>query len=45
MLELEKGGFYMENLMIPKKEQIFGECRLKPIEKRGTACFNSDSKS
>ena len=32
----------MENLMIPKKEQIFGECRLKPIEKRGTAAFITD---
>lgn len=32
----------MKNLMIPKKEQIFGECRLKPIEKRGTAAFITD---
>lgn len=32
----------MKNLMFPKKEQIFGECRLKPIEKRGTAAFITD---
>lgn len=32
----------MKNLMIPKKEQIFGECRLKAIEKRGSAAFITD---
>lgn len=32
----------MKNLMIPKKEQIFGGCRLKAIEKRGSAAFITD---
>lgn len=32
----------MKNLMIPKKEQIFGECSLKPIKKRGTAAVITD---